>query len=105
MSSSDNNGRRTEPNSNSQREPQPHRGPSLLDRDRNRESLMSELGIGPAPAAPNNPFSMFAPPMTGRSVFGADPNRAGHNEYFNRLKEMHTRGGKKKHTSKALARN
>lgn len=93
-SQSDNNGRRTEPHSNSQREPQPHR-PSLLDRDRNRESLMSELGIGPAvaPAAPQNPFSMFAPPMTGRSVFGADPNRAGHDEYFNRLREMHQRGG------------
>jgi len=71
------------------------RQPSLLDRDRNRESLMNELGIlsnsGDAPARPM--FSMFAPPMTGRSVFGADPNRAGHDDYFNRLKEMHQRGG------------
>ena len=58
---------------------------------------MNELGIlsnsGDAPARPM--FSMFAPPMTGRSVFGADPNRAGHDDYFNRLKEMHQRGGKK----------
>lgn len=71
------------------------RQPSLLDRDRNRESLMNELGIlsnnGDAPARPM--FSMFAPPMTGRSVFGADPNRAGHDDYFTRLKEMHQRGG------------
>lgn len=57
---------------------------------------MTELGIGPAaPAAaqPHNPFAMFAPPMTGRSVFGADPNRAGHDAYFNKLREMHQRGG------------
>lgn len=56
---------------------------------------MNELGIlsnnGDAPARPM--FSMFAPPMTGRSVFGADPNRAGHDDYFTRLKEMHQRGG------------
>ena len=41
-------------------------------------------------------FPMFAPPLTGRSVFGADPNRAGHDDYFNRLREMHNRGGKRK---------
>ena len=42
-------------------------------------------------------YSMFKPPliMTGRSVFGANPNRAGNDEYFMRLKEMHNRGGYK----------
>lgn len=69
---------------------------SLLDRDRNREGLLSELGLGSSPQRPMW-SGMFKPPliMTGRSVFGANPNRAGNDEYFNRLKEMHNRGGYK----------
>ena len=74
----------------------PNRGPSLLDRDRNRDSLFSELGLTVNEKQPKPFFPMFAPPLTGRSVFGADPNRAGHDDYFNRLREMHNRGGKKK---------
>lgn len=71
----------------------PGRGPSLLDRDRNRDSLFSELGLTVKENEPRPFFPMFAPPLTGRSVFGADPNRAGHDDYFNRLREMHNRGG------------